>query len=67
MNKLLTIFGSTLIVLGLFALAGIPGMEISAQVTEYPALQTTTILVIAFLKLNLETHKLFPLPFLHHQ
>jgi len=48
MNKLLTIFGSTLIVLGLFALAGIPGMEISAQVTEYPALQTTTILVIAF-------------------
>jgi hypothetical protein len=23
-------------------------MEISAQVTEYPALQTTTILVIAF-------------------
>ncbi len=45
MNKLLTIFGSTLIVLGLVAFTAEPAPVDSM---EYPALQLTSMLIIWF-------------------
>ena len=45
MNKLLTIFGSTLIVLGLVAFTAEPA---PVGGMEYPALQLTSMLIIWF-------------------
>jgi len=46
MNKLLTIFGSTLIVLGLIAFTADP-VPLSSNM-EYPAMQATSMLIIWF-------------------
>ena len=47
MNKLLTIFGSTLIVLGLVAFTADP-VPLSSSNIEYPAMQATSMLIIWF-------------------